>query len=201
MRYPALSAILRVTLVASLVAVVGCGRAPEAPRHPSAVQTNPADPWGAYIAEASARFDVPEVWIRSVMEVESRGRTHWHGRPVVSSAGAMGLMQIMPATWEELRKAHGLGTDPHDPRDNILGGTAYIRQLYDWYGAPGFLAAYNAGPGRYLQFVRDGRPLPRETQTYMSILAPQIADAAPAKRGEMTLLRRYGLIQTVAVAR
>ena len=66
-----------------------------------------------------------------------------------SQKGAMGLMQIMPKTWTELRARYRLGADPYDPRDNILGGAAYIRELYDRYGAPGFLAAYNAGPGRY----------------------------------------------------
>lgn len=189
---------LRVGLVLTLVAIAGCGRGPQTPTTPPTASVAPSDPWGGYIAEASQRFDVPEAWIRSVMWVESRGRTHWNGAPVVSSAGAMGLMQIMPATWEELRRTHGLGTDPHDPRDNILGGAAYIRQLYDWYGAPGFLAAYNAGPGRYLQHVRDGRPLPRETQAYVSILAPQIAEAMPRVRGQMTMLQRHG-IQTAAL--
>jgi soluble lytic murein transglycosylase-like protein len=44
-----------------------------------------------------------------------------------SERGAMGLMQIMPKTWTELRARHGLGADPYDPHDNILAGTAYIR--------------------------------------------------------------------------
>ena len=53
----------------------------------------------------------------------------------------MGLMQIMPKTWIELRARYGLGADPYDPHDNILAGAAYIRQLHDRYGSPGFLAA------------------------------------------------------------
>ena len=80
-----------------------------------------------------------------------------------SSKGAVGLMQIMPKTWTELRARYGLGTDPYDPRDNILAGAACIRELYDRYGAPGFLAAYNAGPGRYERHLATGRPLPEET--------------------------------------
>jgi soluble lytic murein transglycosylase-like protein len=86
----------------------------------------------------------------------------------------MGLMQIMPKTWTELRARYSLGTNPYDPRDNILAGTAYIRELYDRYGAPGFLAAYNAGPGRYERRLTTGRPLPDETQAYVATLAPMI---------------------------
>jgi soluble lytic murein transglycosylase-like protein len=101
-------------------------------------------PFAAFVTEASKRFGVPEHWIRAVMHVESSAR-----QQAQSSKGAMGLMQIMPKTWSELRARYRLGADPYDPRDNILGGAAYIRELYDRYGAPGFLAAYNAGPGRY----------------------------------------------------
>jgi soluble lytic murein transglycosylase-like protein len=86
----------------------------------------------------------------------------------------MGLMQIMPKTWTELRARYGLGADPFDPRDNILAGAAYIRELYDRCGAPGFLAAYNAGPGRYERHLATGRPLPDETQAYVATLAPMI---------------------------
>lgn len=60
------------------------------------------------------------------------------------------------------------------PRDNILAGAAYIRELYDRYGAPGFLAAYNAGPGRYERHLATGRPLPAETQAYVATLVPMI---------------------------
>jgi soluble lytic murein transglycosylase-like protein len=91
-----------------------------------------------------------------------------------SSKGAMGLMQIVPMTWTELRARHGLGADPYDPHDNILAGAAYIRELHDRYGTPGFLAAYNAGPGRYERHLATGRPLPDETQTYVATLAPMI---------------------------
>ena len=132
-----------------------------------------------HIDEASRRFDVPEQWIRAVMQVESGGRTHLNGRPITSSAGAMGLMQVMPATYVYLRDRYGLGHDPHNPRDNILAGTAYIREMYDQFGTPGFLAAYNAGPGRYGQHLRYGRPLPRETQRYVAMIYPQIAGILP----------------------
>lgn len=133
---------------------------------------NPAlDRWQELIAEASHRFSVPEAWIRAVMQAESGGRTMLDGRPITSGAGAMGLMQVMPDTYEELRHAHGLGYDPYDPRDNILAGAAYLRAMYDRYGYPGLFAAYNAGPERYDEYLRDGRPLPPETRAYLATVA------------------------------
>ncbi len=57
----------------------------------------PNDPWGPHIHEAAARFGVPETWVRAVMRQESGGQqTGADGAPVTSSAGAMGLMQVMP---------------------------------------------------------------------------------------------------------
>jgi hypothetical protein len=88
----------------------------------------------------------------------------------------MGLMQIMPATWASLRARHGLGTNPYDPHDNILAGAAFLRELHDRYGSPGFLAAYNAGPGRYEDHLATGRPLPDETRAYVAAIAPLIGE-------------------------
>jgi hypothetical protein len=85
----------------------------------------------------------------------------------------MGLMQIMPETWAELRLRYALGNNPYDPHDNILAGTAYLRELRDRYGSPGFLAAYNAGPARYEEHLV-GRPLPAETLAYLKTLVPVI---------------------------
>jgi soluble lytic murein transglycosylase-like protein len=123
-----------------------------------------------HITDAAQRFGIPEPWIRAVIKVESAGIPR-----AISSAGAMGLMQIMPATWAELRASFGLGDDPFDPRDNILAGTAYLRAMYDRFGSPGFLAAYNAGPARYEDHLEHGRPLPRETRSYLAALAPIIS--------------------------
>lgn len=128
--------------------------------------------WQPFIAEASARFAVPKPWIRAVMEAESAGRTVLDGRPITSPAGAMGLMQVMPDTYEEMRRRHDLGHDPHDPRDNILAGTAYLRALYERFGFPGLFAAYNAGPGRYLEHLTDARPFPHETCAFLARLDP-----------------------------
>jgi len=133
------------------------------------VTPTPSDPYAAYIAEASQRFRVPETWIRAVMRVESRGDVR-----ALSTKGAMGLMQIMPATWGYLRARYGLGINPYDPRDNILAGAAYLRELRDRYDSPGFLAAYNAGPGRYEDYRATGRPLPSETIAYVAAIAPLI---------------------------
>jgi hypothetical protein len=86
----------------------------------------------------------------------------------------MGLMQIMPETWARLRVPYGLGADPYDAHDNILAGAAYLRELRDRYGSPGFLAAYNAGPTRYEDHLMTGRPLPAETRAYVAAVGPLI---------------------------
>jgi soluble lytic murein transglycosylase-like protein len=139
-------------------------------------------PFAAFVTEASKRFALPEHWIRAVLHAESSAKPRAR-----SERGAMGLMQIMPKTWAELRARYGLGADPYDPRDNILAGAAYIRELYDRYGAPGFLAAYNAGPGRYERHLATGRPLPEETQAYVATLAPMINRAQTnAQIGDVT---------------
>lgn len=131
---------------------------------------SPIDRWQPLIAEASARFGIPEAWIARVMQAESAGYTVRGGRPITSHAGAMGLMQVMPGTYADLARTHGLGSDPHEPRDNILAGTAYLRAMYDRYGYPGLFAAYNAGPRRYDQHLREGRVLPAETRAYLAQL-------------------------------
>lgn len=135
---------------------------------PSPAAADPLDRWAAPIAEASSRFGIPADWIKRVMRAESGGRMTLGGRPIVSRAGAMGLMQLMPGTWRDMRALLGLGPDPHDPRDNILAGTAYLRAMYDRFGYPGLFAAYNAGPRRYAEHLATGRRLPRETIAYVA---------------------------------
>jgi hypothetical protein len=140
----------------------------------------PEDPWGPHIREAAARFRVPERWIREVMRQESGGRLHGaDGLPITSPAGAMGLMQVMPRTWDLLRARHGLGPDPYEPRDNILAGAAYIRAMYECYGAPGFLAAYSAGPERMDLFLAGAKILPDETMGYLASVAPRLGAEVP----------------------
>jgi len=125
--------------------------------------------WDPLIAEASRRFGVPERWIRIVMQVESGGRTMLgEKQPIVSRAGAMGLMQLMPATYRDMRAEFGLGADAFVPRDNILAGAAYLRWLKSKYGYPAMFAAYNDGPGNLEARLMNAGLLPAETRTYVA---------------------------------
>jgi hypothetical protein len=138
-----------------------------------------------FITEASARFRIPEPWIRAVLAAESA-----HDVRAVSSVGAIGLMQVMPDTWEELRDRYRLGDDPFDARDNILAGAAYLREMLDRYGTiGGMLAAYNAGPARYDEYLASGRALPAETRDYVAALAP-ILSGTPLPDGEDEAIAR-----------
>jgi soluble lytic murein transglycosylase-like protein len=147
---------------------------------------SPRDPVADFVGQAALRFDIPAHWIRAVMRVESAGDIH-----ATSRKGAMGLMQIMPDTWAELRARYHLGPDPYDPRDNILAGAGYLREMHDRYGSQGFLAAYNAGPTRYDEHLATGLELPAETQAYVAMLAPtietgQIGGGIIANRGTLS---------------
>jgi hypothetical protein len=142
----------------------------------------PVSDLDSHVREASLRFAVPEHWIRAVMRVESAGAPR-----ATSIAGAMGLMQVMPATWRTLARRHALGTDPYDPRANVLAGTAYLRDMLDRYGQQGFLAAYNAGPGRYEAYLFDGRALPAETRAYVARISAMIGIGAAWKASSSPL--------------
>ena len=96
-----------------------------------------------------------------------------------SRVGAIGVMQVMPATYEELRVRYQLGDDPYEPRNNILAGTAYIREMYDRFGAPGFLAAYNAGPDRVNDYLAGRARLPDETVNYVAAITPNLGADVP----------------------
>lgn len=136
-----------------------------------------ADPYAAHIAEASQRFGIPERWIRAVLRAESAGDVR-----AISSAGAMGLMQIMPDTWAVLRVRYQLGRNPYDPRDSIMAGAAYLREMWDRYGnVVAMLAAYNAGPARHDEHRSTGHPLPAETRAYVAALAPILGGAAASE--------------------
>jgi len=130
--------------------------------------------WAAYISEAARRFGRPEAWVRAVMQAESGGLAD-----AKSSAGAIGLMQIMPETYAELRARYGLGANAYDPHDNILAGTAYMSEMIERFGVPNFLAAYNAGPARLEDHLQRGRPLPEETQRYLAQIGDLPVGAPP----------------------
>ena len=184
--------------LALLATLAACGT-----NHPyrSAIHHNPtryypppgpaSDPWGPYIHEASARFSIPETWVRGVMHQESGGQ-----EDVISAAGAMGLMQVMPDTYDGLRQRYNLGDDPFNPHDNILAGTAYLREMYDRFGSPGFLAAYNAGPNRLDKYLTQGTPLPAETVNYVAAIAPRLGSDRPMS-GPLAV---YGGARVVQVA-
>jgi len=123
--------------------------------------------WQIFIDEAAARSNLPALYLHAVIAAESAGCESMQDRPTTSPAGAMGLMQLMPATWERFRQALNLGTDAYDPHDNILAGAAYLRELIDRYGWPGAGAAYHAGPSRYDDYLTSGRTLPRATLDYL----------------------------------
>jgi hypothetical protein len=144
-----------------------------APSHYYPPPGPPSDPWGPYVREAAHRFGVPEQWIREVMRQESGG-----DEQAISSSGAMGLMQLMPGTYDDLQQRYGLGADPFEPHDNVMAGTAYLRAMYDRFGAPGFLAAYNAGPGRVDDYLSGGSSLPDETVNYVAAIAPRLGNTA-----------------------
>ncbi|WEK43274.1 MAG: lytic transglycosylase domain-containing protein [Candidatus Sphingomonas colombiensis] len=132
--------------------------------------------WRPFVEEASTRFGIPTSWIERVIRAESRGFTTLDGHPIRSRAGAIGLMQLMPATWAAMRTRLALGRNPDDPRDNILAGTCFLRLMYDHFGYPGLFGAYNAGPGAYADYLAGKRRLPRETVAYLGL----VSGAAPA---------------------
>jgi soluble lytic murein transglycosylase-like protein len=146
----------------------------------TASRLEPIDRIAKFIAEASDRFAVPAHWIGAVIQVESGGDEH-----AISPRGAVGLMQLMPGTWVELSARHGLGLDPFDPRDNILVGTAYLKQMHDRFGSTGFLAAYHAGPSRYERHLATGQPHTPETAAYVAAVTPLLAD----EQGEQAAFR------------
>ncbi len=174
-------------LLVTAAALAGCGASTGSQRaggdsdwENAAVDPNDKlAPYVPHIREASKRFDVPEPWIRAVIMRESSGRHMVNGKLTTSHAGALGLMQVMPGTYDLMRSAYGLGPDPADPRDNILAGTAYIREMYDLFGAPGFLAAYNCGPACYANHLAGKQRLPQETRSYLAALTPAVRSHTP----------------------
>lgn len=139
--------------------------------------STPVDRWSTFIAEASARFGVPRTWVEQIIRVESRGQA-----ASLSPKGAMGLMQLMPRTWAEMRAELGLGRDPYDPHDNILAGTFYLKLMYGRFGYPGLFAAYNAGPSRYADYLAGEDGLPLETRAYVKAVQGSQASLVSASR-------------------
>jgi soluble lytic murein transglycosylase-like protein len=131
-------------------------RAAATPRRPEA-ERNPTS-YDAYIREAARLYQIPEALVRAVIRVESNFDPR-----AVSRANAQGLMQLIPATAERM-----LVSDPFDARQNVLGGTRYLRVLANQFNGnlQLTLAAYNAGENAVLRYR--GIPPFEETQLYVT---------------------------------
>jgi soluble lytic murein transglycosylase-like protein len=152
-----------IAVVTPFLCQIACSTLFEASARAQIVRPQAIDRFAKFIDEASGRFAVPARWIRAVMQVESGGDER-----AISSRGAMGVMQLMPGTWVELSARYELGLDPFDPQDNILAGSAYLKEMHDRFGSAGFLAAFHAGPARYEEHLATGQSLPPETTAYVA---------------------------------
>jgi soluble lytic murein transglycosylase-like protein len=130
--------------------------------------TQPSPTYHAMVSAAAERYNVSSALIDAVAWQESRYRIN-----AVSSVGAVGLMQLMPAT------ARSLGVmDSFDPQQNIAGGAAYLRLQLNRFDndLERALAAYNAGPGAVTKY--GGIPPYRETQNYVRSIMNRLAQTA-----------------------
>ena len=160
--------VVRAIILLTLAAVSARGDPISADGEVTRSQRNdPVERWRDLITEAAARFGISAAWIHDIIRAESGGLATLDGRPITSPAGAMGLMQIMPRTYADLRERYRLGGDPYDAHDNIMAGAAYLREMFDRYGYPNLFVAYNAGPARLEAYLRRGEALPRETVNYV----------------------------------
>lgn len=168
------------------------------PRDPD---TGGVSRWSVEIEAAAARCGIPRAWIERVMRAESGGQTELRGRPIRSPKGAIGLMQLMPATWAELRRELSLGDDPDLPADNIVAGACYLRRMHDRFGYPGLFAAYNAGPARYAAWLAGRTRLPTETIAYLRRVSGEapsaVVEPVAAARDPLFVVRREGRAEAV----
>ena len=122
---------------------------------------------------AAQQYGVDPSIAKRVMHIESRGNPN-----AVSPAGAMGAMQLMPATAREL------GVDPNDPVQNVQGGVRYLSQMINEFGPEYGPLAYNAGPGRMRRVLAGEAPMPTETQNYQRLMrGDNMASVLPMARG------------------
>jgi hypothetical protein len=136
------------------------------------------DRWNPVVRAAAEKFHIPALWLRAVMRNETGGRTVQQGdKPIVSHAGAQGVMQLMPDTYNQMAEHHGLGADPFNPRDNVYAAAAYLAWLKDRYGFPGMFGAYNFGPGNWEDHLHKKRSLPAETRNYVKQITAYLKDS------------------------
>lgn len=125
------------------------------------MSTNLSSPYDAYFHEAARTYNIPAALLIAMAKVESDFNPN-----VVSGAGAIGIMQLMPST------AAGLGvSDPYDPYQNIMGGAKYVAQNIEQFknysnGLELAIAAYNAGPNAVIKYGYQIPPY-EETQNYV----------------------------------
>lgn len=150
---------MRAVLYRSVVALTLLGASVPSIAQPASRSI--ANGCAANAAEAASRSGLSVDIVMRVMMAESGGNPR-----IISSKGAMGCMQIMPATWGYLSARYNLGADPFDARRNMIGGAMYLAELAARYGMAGALAAYNAGPGRYERYAAGTATLPAETVAY-----------------------------------
>ncbi|HEX3653461.1 MAG TPA: lytic transglycosylase domain-containing protein [Rhizomicrobium sp.] len=148
--------------------------------------------WQPLVSQASKKFGVPAAWIRVVMQMESGGRTMLNEKQhITSPVGAVGLMQLMPGTYDEMRQQYKLGANRFDPRDNIMAGAAYLSWLHRRYGFPAMFVAYNDGPGN-LEAKRDhGRALPAETRNYVAKICAVLGTSVPGTSKAKASLAKF----------
>ena len=115
-------------------------------------------------AASASSQGIPPGLPAAVAQVESGGRQYdANGNVVTSSAGAIGIMQLLPST------AADYGVDPYDAAQNVEGGTAYLNDLYSQFGdVPDTLAAYNYGPGNVSRDLANGTPFPASVRGYIA---------------------------------
>ena len=167
---------------------------------PSYVTTRPAEDEGVsedsryepLIQEHATRRALRPELVRAVIQVESGFNAR-----ALSPKGAMGLMQLMPAT------ARSLGVNnPWDPAQNIRGGTDYLRQLLDEYDGNEelALAAYNAGAGAVAKY---GRRIPpyRETRDYVRKVGAAAGEGPVASRKKLIIYKTIEVLDGRAVPR